>query len=297
MLRRVMQYIKNQHLLARGERVLVCVSGGADSIALLDVMLRGGFDCVVAHCNFHLRDKESDRDELFVRNHPLISENQRVIPLLVEHFDTVGYAQANHCSIEVAARQLRYQWFDQVAREYNCQAIAVAHHQNDQAETVILNLKRGTGLRGLCGMRAKSSNPIVNSTVPIIRPLLCTTHQYICHYLRDIRHLQWVEDSTNTDTTFTRNSIRQEIQHYTQSEIEHIATTAEHLQGYLDWIEKRDSEAAQQVQLYEQLREYHFPEPEKIYRALKSNVGGKTFISPTHKVTIKKGKLCITSES
>ena len=146
-------------------------------------------------------------------------------------------------------------------------------------------------------MRAKSSNPIVNSTVPIIRPLLCTTHQYICHYLRDIRHLQWVEDSTNTDTTFTRNSIRQEIQHYTQSEIEHIATTAEHLQGYLDWIEKRDSEAAQQVQLYEQLREYHFPEPEKIYRALKSNVGGKTFISPTHKVTIKKGKICITSES
>ena len=113
MLRRVMQYIKNQHLLARGERVLVCVSGGADSIALLDVMLRGGFDCVVAHCNFHLRDKESDRDELFVRNHPLISENQRAIPLLVEHFDTVSYAQANHCSIEVAARQLRYQWFEQ----------------------------------------------------------------------------------------------------------------------------------------------------------------------------------------
>ena len=80
-------------------------------------------------------------------------------------------------------------------------------------------------------------------------------------------------------------------------EMTDIATTAEYLQGYLDWIEKRDSEAAQQVQLYEQLREYHFPEPEKIYRALKSNVGGKTFISPTHKVTIKKGKLCITSES
>jgi tRNA(Ile)-lysidine synthase len=113
----------------------------------------------------------------------------------------------------MAARELRYQWFAQLAMEHNCQAIAVAHHQNDQAETVLLNLKRGTGLRGLCGMRPKSENPMGGS-VPVIRPLLCTTRDYIEHYLRDIRHIAWVNDSTNTDTTITRNAVRAQLANY-----------------------------------------------------------------------------------
>ena len=146
-------------------------------------------------------------------------------------------------------------------------------------------------------MRAKSSNPLVESNIPIIRPLLCTTHEYISHYLRDIRKIDWVEDSSNQDTQFTRNAVRKEIAHYSTSEIEHIAETAEYMQGYVDWIESRDTEAAQQMKLYEELREYHFPEPAKIYRALKKGEGGKTFQSPTHKAIIKKGKVCITSES
>jgi tRNA(Ile)-lysidine synthase len=267
-------------------------------MALLDVLQRGGYDCVVAHCNFHLRGEESDRDEQVVRQSALLTtKDHRSIPLYVKHFDTIAYAQEQRCSIEVAARNLRYEWFAQLAQELECQAIAVAHHQNDQAETVLLNLRRGTGIRGLCGMRAKSKNPVAESDIPVIRPLLCTTHQYILHYLRDIRKIEWAEDSSNTDTSFTRNAIRQEIAHYTQAEIEHIATTAEHMQGYVDWIEERQTDAAEQMKLYERLREYHFPEPEKIFRALKKGEGGKTFVSPTHKATIKKGQVCITSES
>lgn len=297
MLRRVQQYIKQHGLLEKGERVLVCVSGGADSMALLDVLQRGGYDCVVAHCNFHLRGEESDRDEQMVRKSPLLTTKDcREIPLYVKHFDTAAYAKEHKCSIEVAARNLRYEWFAELAQEQACKAIAVAHHQNDQAETVLLNLKRGTGIRGLCGMRAKSNNPVVDSHIPVIRPLLCTTHQYILHYLRDIRKIEWAEDSSNTDTSFTRNAIRQEIAHYSQAEIEHIATTAEHMQGYVDWIEERQTDAAEQMKLYEQLREYCFPEPEKIFRALKKGEGGKVFVSPTHKATIKRGQVCITSE-
>lgn len=296
MLRRVQKYIRDHALLAKGDRVLVCVSGGADSMALWDVLQRGGYECVVAHCNFHLRDKESDRDEQFVRQ-----EVDRRFGceahehIVVQDFDTISYAAEHAISIEMAARELRYRWFASVAMEMGCVAIAVAHHQHDQAETVMLNLKRGTGLRGLCGMRAKSSNPM-GGTVPVIRPLLCTTRDYIEHYLRDIRRIAWVNDSSNCDTTIARNAVRQQLASYSKAEIEHIAQTAEHIQGYVDWLEKRDTHAAGRVKLFEELRDYHFPEVDKIYDALCKGEGGKTFYSPTHKAVIRKGKICVSTE-
>ena len=306
MLRRVQKYIRDNALLEHGARVLVCVSGGADSMALWDVLQRGGYECIVAHCNFHLRGEESDRDEAFVRSVAIGNgqlamgerreakgERREEGDIFVKDFDTLGYAKERSISIEMAARELRYQWFAQLAKEHGCQAIAVAHHQNDQAETVLLNLKRGTGLRGLCGMRPKSENPMGGS-VPVIRPLLCTTRDYIEHYLRDIRHIAWVNDSTNTDTTITRNAVRAQLANYTKAEIEHIAATAEHLQGYVDWLEQQDTPAAGKVKLYEQLREYHFPEVEKIYDALQKGEGGKTFYAPKHKAVIRKGKVEVT---
>lgn len=284
MLRRVLKYIRDNALLSSGARVLVCVSGGADSVALLDVLKRGGYDCVVAHCNFHLRGEESDRDEAFVRT---LCEG---LPLYVRDFDTRAYAADTHQSIEMAARELRYQWFQELASSLDCEAIAVAHHQHDQAETLLLNLKRGAGLRGMCGMRAKHE---VVDGVPVIRPLLCTTRDYIEHYLRDIRSMNWVDDSTNVDVTIPRNAIRMLLKDFSKAEIEHMASTAEYMQGYLDWIEGKDSVAAQRVQLYEQLREYGFAEIDKIYNALKKGVGGKTFRSATHETTIKHKKLII----
>jgi tRNA(Ile)-lysidine synthase len=192
----------------------------------------------------------------------------------------------------MAARDLRYQWFKQIAQETDCKAIAVAHHQHDQAETVLLNLKRGTGIRGLCGMRAKSPNP-AGGAIPIIRPLLCTTRDYIEHYLRNIRKISWTEDSTNQDTTIARNAIREQLRSYSKAEIEHIAATAQHLQGYVDMIEGKDSAAAGQAKLFEELKEYGFAETDKIYHALQAGVGGKVFRSSTHQATIKKGKLVI----
>ena len=282
MLRRALKYIRDHQLLQPGDRVLVCVSGGADSVALLDVLQRGGYDCVVAHCNFHLRGEESDRDEAFVRQ---LGEDVKV-----KHFDTTTYAKEYGLSIEMAARQLRYKWFAQVAEDEGCKAIAVAHHQHDQAETVLLNLKRGTGIRGLCGMRAKSPNPEGGDT-PVIRPLLCTTRDYIEHYLRDIRHLSWIEDSTNQDTTITRNAIRKQLASYSKAEIEHIANTAEHMQGYVDWLEGKETVAAGCAKLHEELRECGFAEIDKIYNALQRGIGGKVFRSATHEAIIRKGKL------
>lgn len=300
MLRRVLKYIRDKELLEKGDRVLVCVSGGADSVALLDVLQRGGYECVVAHCNFHLRDEESDRDERFVRE--VIGERLKAKgeKLWVKDFDTVGYAQEEGISIEMAARELRYRWFAEVAAETGCKAIAVAHHQNDQAETVLLNLKRGTGIRGLCGMRAKShlgarsQEPGVK-TIPIIRPLLCTTRDYIEHYLKDIRHLPWVDDSTNTDTSIKRNAIREQLKQYSKAEIEHIAETAEHMQGYVDWLEGRESQEAGRAKLFEELKDYGFAEIDKIYDALQKGVGGKEFRSATHVATIKGRKLNINT--
>jgi tRNA(Ile)-lysidine synthase len=287
MLRRVQKYIRDKELLKQGDKVLVCVSGGADSIALLDVLQRAGYDCVVAHCNFHLRGEESNRDEVFVKT---LTEGTKV---LVKHFDTAKYAKEQGLSIEMAARKLRYEWFAQIAKKEACQAIAVAHHQNDQAETLLLNLKRGTGIRGLCGMRAKCDNPF-GGTVKIIRPLLCTTRDYIEHYLRDIRHIDWIEDSTNTDTTILRNAVREQLKAYSKAEIEHMAATAERMQGYVDWLEGCDSREAEIAKLYEQLKDYNFSEIDKIYNALRRGVGGKTFTSPTHQAVVKKGKLEIT---
>lgn len=288
MLRRVQKYIRDNSLLSKGDRVLVCVSGGADSMALWDVLRRGGYECIIAHCNFHLRGQESDRDEVFVRQ-----LNDEAI-VFVKDFDTMAYAQQKGISMEMAARELRYAWFAELAAEQGCTAIAVAHHQHDQAETVLLNLKRGTGIRGLCGMRAKSDNPM-GGTVPVIRPLLCTTRDYIEHYLRDIRKIAWVEDSTNSDTMIARNAVREQLASFSKSEIEHIAATAEHMQGYVDWLENRDTHAAGKVKLFEELRDYHFPEVEKIYEALCKGEGGKIFYSPTHKAVIKKGKVCVTT--
>lgn len=291
MLRRVSTYIRQRELLTKDQAVLVAISGGADSVALLDVLVRAGYKCIAAHCNFHLRGTESDRDEAFVRE--LCA--QMNISLEVKSFDTLFYARTHNVGIEVAARELRYTWFEEIARKKDCQAICVAHHQNDQAETLLLNLKRGSGLRGLCGMHPKSANPMFPEGVPVVRPLLCTTRDYIEHYLRDKRHLDWVTDSTNSDLTISRNAVREQLKSYSKAEIEHMAQTAEIMQGYADMLDGKSSREEGVVRLYESIRECGFAEIDKIYDALQRGEGGKTFTSKTHKATIKKGKLCVTT--
>ena len=142
MIDRVRKFIQQHHLLTTDKPVLVGLSGGADSVALLAVLHRLGYACVALHCNFHLRGAESMRDEQFARQ---LATDHFQIPFYKQDFQTEDYAQAHHVSIEMAARELRYAWFDQMRDKWQAQAIAVAHHRDDQVETVLLNLLRVVG--------------------------------------------------------------------------------------------------------------------------------------------------------
>lgn len=198
LIQKVNQCISDKHLLNRHDRVLVALSGGADSVALLRVLLHEGYDCVAAHCNFHLRGAESDRDEGFVR---ALCE-RLTVPLEVVHFDTAAYAVQHSCSIEMAARELRYAWFEQVRQQTGTSVIAVAHHKDDSVETFLLNLIRGTGIRGLRGITPVNGR--------IVRPMLEVSRAEILSYLQAIGQ-DYVTDSTNLETDFTRNKIRLKV--------------------------------------------------------------------------------------
>lgn len=192
---RVAQYIKKEELLKPQSKVLVALSGGADSVALLRILLSLGYNCKAAHCNFHLRNDESDRDEKFVT---LLCKDLNV-PLQTISFDTKSYARTNKLSIEMAARELRYQWFDELKHNDSFSHIAIAHHRDDSIETMLLNLIRGTGINGLLGIRPINGD--------IIRPLLCVSRNEIIGYLEEIKQ-EYVTDSTNLQDEYTRNKIR-----------------------------------------------------------------------------------------
>ena len=194
-IRKVSQFIEEKHLLGFGDKVLVALSGGADSVALLRVLLRLGYACEAAHCNFHLRGEESVRDERFVR---ALAESLGV-PLHVIHFDTNAYAASHNISVEMAARELRYDWFAKVRQECGAKVVAVAHHRDDSVETFLLNLVRGTGINGLQGIRP------VNGEV--VRPLLCVSRAEILDYLSSLGQ-DYVTDSTNLQDEFVRNKLR-----------------------------------------------------------------------------------------
>jgi len=191
----IAQYIEKEKLFGLKDKVLIALSGGADSVALLRVMVYLGYSCEAAHCNFHLRGEESDRDESFVRN---LCEKLNV-PLHVIHFDTSGYAAQHQVSIEMAARELRYDWFENLRKEQNADVIAVAHHRDDSVETLLLNLIRGTGINGLTGIHPKNNH--------VVRPLLTVSREDILAYLKEMEQ-DYVTDSTNLQDEYTRNKIR-----------------------------------------------------------------------------------------
>ena len=195
----VKRYIESESLIpSENRKVLVALSGGADSVALLRILLSLGYVCEAAHCNFHLRGEESLRDESFVRQ--LCYTLQ--VPLHVTHFDTKRYAVSERISIEMAARKLRYDWFEALRKETGAAVIAVAHHRDDSVETVLLNLIRGTGIDGLRGIRPKNGS--------VIRPLLGVGRRDIQDYLESVKQ-DYVTDSTNLEDEYTRNKIRLNI--------------------------------------------------------------------------------------
>jgi len=181
----------------RNGKILVAVSGGVDSVVLLHLLATSGFTVGVAHCNFKLRPKDSDEDEVFVKE---FSGKLGCVFHTIS-FDTSEYAIRNKISIEMAARDLRYEWFNKIKTGHNYDAIATAHHQSDNAETVLLNLVRGTGLRGLTGMHEHSG---------IIRPLLRTSKADIISYAR-ANSLFFRTDSSNAENIYSRNIIRNKV--------------------------------------------------------------------------------------
>lgn len=194
----IRKYIDEKGLFTLHDKVLVALSGGADSVALLRVLLALGYRCEAAHCNFHLRGEESDRDEDFVRR---LCEGLGVV-LHVIHFDTVGYASQHHVSIEMAAREMRYDWFGRLRKEREMAVVAVAHHRDDSVETLLLNLVRGTGINGLKGISPLNGY--------IARPLLEVSRRDILDYLHGL-HQDYVTDSTNLQDECMRNKIRLNI--------------------------------------------------------------------------------------
>lgn len=195
---KVYSFVCEHNLLTNNDLYLVALSGGADSVALLLLLQEAGYSVHAAHCNFRLRGAESDRDEDFC-----VRLCERLgVELHLAHFDTRTYAEVHRVSIEMAARELRYRWFGQLAEDIGAAGICVAHHQEDSVETVLLNLVRGTGLRGLCGIQPKNGR--------VLRPLLGVTRAEIERYLAE-KGQNYVTDSTNLEADVQRNKVRLKI--------------------------------------------------------------------------------------
>ncbi len=192
-------YIINERLFTQEDRLLLAVSGGLDSVVLCELAYQAGLDFTIAHCNFQLRGAESDRDEAFVRQ--LAQRYDREI--WVERFDTEAYAKAQHLSIQVAARELRYGWFHQITDDWAEKGVILTAHQlDDNIETMVMNFFRGTGLTGLRGMLPRHGR--------IVRPLLFAGREELRRFA-DESHLTWAEDSSNESDKYTRNFFRHRI--------------------------------------------------------------------------------------
>ena len=298
MLSKVKDYIKKHKLLSLSDLYIVALSGGADSVALLLLLDEMGYKVHALHCNFHLRGEESDRDERFCEDLCL----KKNIPFHRIHFDTLMYAETHKMSVEMAARELRYRYFEQLRKDIGAEGICVAHHQDDTVETVLLNLVRGTGLRGLTGIQPRNG--------AILRPLLCVTRTEIEAYLAT-KQQDYVTDSTNLETDFVRNKIRLQVvpllRQLNPAVSENIVRTAEHLteaQKVLDAVvdtykgsNQLDLCALQQVGsaeyiVFEWLKQYGF-NGSQVQQVISAETGS-IFSSPTgYEVLKDRGRLLV----
>ena len=198
MINYIKENIYKNNLFTKKSKILLAVSGGADSICLFFALKDLGYDIQIAHCNFNLRDIESDQDEQFVKE----IANKYSIRYFVKSFDTLKFAEQNKLSIQMAARQLRYDWFEELLVENNFSCIATGHHKDDSIETFLINFIRGSGISGLCGIQMKNNN--------IVRPLLSLTRNQIEEFLTK-KNIKYRNDSSNSDIKYLRNNIRHQL--------------------------------------------------------------------------------------
>ncbi|KQB99753.1 tRNA lysidine(34) synthetase TilS [Pedobacter sp. Hv1] len=303
-------YIKKNALFTKTDKILLAVSGGKDSVLMVQLFKLAGYQFSIAHCNFNLREGEAQRDEAFVK---LLAANLGV-RLHVTHFDTKTYAEKHQISTQMAARDLRYAWFEEIRKAEKYDFIALAHHQNDSIETLLLNLTRGTGISGMHGILPKRDK--------LVRPLLFLSRLDIDQLISE-NQIDFVEDSSNESTKYARNKIRLQVipqlreinpnlEHTFAQNIIRFAETEEVLQQvvastrsemieekagdvYLS-IEKIKKLRPQKLLFFELLAPYHFTSVvvDEILSSL-AKQSGTSFYSSTHRATINRTDVMISA--
>ena len=298
MLETLQSYIDKDLPFLKESSLLIAISGGLDSVVLTHLCKEIKLNIVLAHCNFNLRGKESDTDEDFVLQ---LSENLN-IEVFIESFETEAFAKQNKLSTQMAARELRYEWFQDLAEKLNFDYILTAHHTDDNLETFLINLSRGTGLGGLTGI------PEINDN--IVRPLLHFTRQDIEDYAKENK-LKWREDSSNASTKYLRNKLRHEVipklKEINPQFLQNFEKTQQHLQDSKELIDDRIEEISDTIintiseesihyniaeiqklnnpkaYLYELLKDYGFTDWNDVYDLLEAQSGKQVF-SKTHRL-------------
>ncbi|MEP7128501.1 MAG: tRNA lysidine(34) synthetase TilS [Chitinophagales bacterium] len=309
MVNQLTSYCSSQNLFKAKDPILLAVSGGVDSTVLAHHFKKAGYNFGIAHINFRLRGKDSDTDASFVKK---LSESFGV-PFFIAGFDTNEYASDRKISIQMAARELRYQWLEQIRKEHGFHFIATAHHQDDVIETVLLNMFRGTGIHGLHGIRPKHGK--------IIRPMLGFYKNEIIAYAK-AQNIDFREDASNLKTDYDRNKIRLEIIPAIEKNYPGFsATFSENISRWDDAgdlydeqirllkkklvVEKQEETVisipklrlltASKTVLYELLKEYDFSSDQSLdVHASFNSLSGKMFYSATHQVLKDRNQLIIT---
>jgi tRNA(Ile)-lysidine synthase len=314
MLQLFQKYIQDQQLIPPHTRLLVAVSGGIDSTVLCELLHQLQYDFAIAHCNFGLRHKESDDEQQWVQQ---LAETKYGVPFHTIRFDTQQHANMQGISIQMAARELRYQWLEHIRQEYQYAAIATAHHQNDLVETMLYNLTKGTGIAGLHGILPRQGK--------VIRPLLFTDKESISAFAEQ-HQIEYRQDSSNNETKYTRNKIRhlviptlQEINpnltqtfyhnalRFAETEIIYQQAieqykkkllTANDQQTYTMPIARLQQLPALRTILYELLKDFGFHNTQlnDIIHALNGE-SGKIFLSNTHQLLKDRKHLIISPRS
>lgn len=309
-LENIERYITANRLMDKNSLYMTALSGGADSVALTLALKELGYRVEAAHCNFHLRGEESDRDEQFC----IALCKSKGIGIHIVHFDTAEYARLHKQSIEMAARNLRYAYFDQLRKDIGAEGICVGHHREDSVETLLINLTRGTGINGLTGIASKNGY--------ILRPMLNVARTDIEDYLRELGQ-PFVTDSTNLVDDVTRNKIRLNlmpiIRGINPSADRDIAATARRIseaakvfnnamdkavkevtlsdskeRTVVD-IKKLEAQVSPEYTLYSVLSRFSFSPSaiEDFYEKMHSMQTGKVFASATHRMAVDRERIVI----
>jgi len=305
---KVQHFITEKSLFKRDDKLILGISGGADSVCLMHILLALGCSFELAHCNFNLRGEESDADEDFVKE--LAKKYQ--LKIHVKQFDTLAYADENKISTQMAARDLRYAWFDKLLIKSSAKYLAIAHHANDDVETFFINLVRGSGLKGFLGIKEKNN--------AIVRPLLEVSRLEIKHFLQ-VRGLFFRDDSSNISVKYLRNKIRHElmpllaemnpsIQQTVKDEMRILEGVAQIYAAKVEEVRKdlfQEKNGIVQFEtaallalnplynyLYELLVPYGFYSVEAISKALDGQ-SGKQFFSATHQLVVDRENIFIST--